>query len=240
MSITIPTGDLVGILSDVIPFAFPDDILPELNAVRLEWDGETLHALSTDRYRVGWSQWTPGDIDADEAAQDDLFADWGSGDEPWATSIPLADAKELVKVFKLPPKEANTAIVVDHNRASERTKVIRTRETGHSAITVVAEGLGVTFPFPDVRATLAKSDRIKAVRNAIYRAEFLADFAKVRPRGPMQMTFAGGLTHITIGKRFVGAITPQKGEDEPGRSLLRDGTGVVTTATITADHRDDE
>lgn len=239
MSITIPTGDLVGVLSDVIPFAFPDDILPELNCVRLEWDGETLHALTTDRYRVGWSQWTPGDIDADEAAQDDLFTEWGSGDEPWSTSIALADAKELVKVFKLPPKEANTPILVDHNRASERTKVIRTRETGHSAITVVADGLGLTFPFPDVRAQLAKADRVKAARNVLYKADYLADFAKVRPRGPMQLTFTATITHVTIGKRFVGAIMPQR-DDEPTRSLLRDGVGVVTTATITADHRDDD
>jgi len=226
MSITIPTGDLVGILSDAIPFAFPDDILPELHCVRLEWDGETLHTLATDRYRVGWSQWTPGDIDPDDAAQDDLFTEWGSGDEPWATSIGLADAKELVKVFKLGPKEANTPIVVDHFAEHDRTKVIRSRETGHSAITVVADGLGLTFPFPDVRAQLAKADRVKATRKAVYRADYLADFAKVRARGPMQLTFTGGLTHVAIGKRFVGAIMPQR-DDEPIRSLLRDAVGVV-------------
>jgi hypothetical protein len=229
MSITIPTGDLTGILADVIPFAFPEDDYPALCCVHLEWDGETLHAMTTDHHRLAWSQWTPGDID-DQPQQDDLFTDWGSGDEPWTTNLALADAKELVKVFKLPTKEMNTPVVIDHFAPPSltldelqvgakpappaRTKVIRSRETGHSAITVVAEDNG--HPFADLRATLAKNDRAKPTRNIIYNADYLADFAKVRARGPMQMTFTGPdkPTRITIGKRFIGAIMPQRPKDE--------------------------
>ncbi|MBM0235923.1 hypothetical protein JNW88_00275 [Micromonospora sp. ATA32] len=59
--ITIPTGDLVGVLADVIPFAFPEDDLPHVNCVRLEWDGEMLHAEATDTLHAARSSWHPDD-----------------------------------------------------------------------------------------------------------------------------------------------------------------------------------
>lgn len=223
MSITIPTGDLTGILADVIPFAFPDDNnLPEICCVRLEWDGETLHAMATDRYRLGWSQWTPGDMDeTDPPQQDDLFTRWGGADEPWAISIDLDDAKELVKVFKLPTKEMACPITVDHDAKYGRAKVVRTRDTGHSAITIVAEGNGLGYP--DLRVLLAANDRVKAVRSIQYNPGYLADFGKVRPRGPLELTFTGKLTQVTIGKRFQGAIARLDGKEE---NVLRDGAGL--------------
>ncbi|WP_213451561.1 hypothetical protein [Rhizomonospora bruguierae] len=65
--ITIPTGELVGLLGDVVPFASPDKDMPNYNVVRLEWDGEMLHALTCDTIRIGWSSWHP---DAAGAAPD--------------------------------------------------------------------------------------------------------------------------------------------------------------------------
>lgn len=206
--ITIPTGDLTGILADVIPFAFADEDIPDINCVRVEWDGNQLHALATDRYRIGWSTWEPGDVDEGEAAQDDLFTDWGSGDNPWAVSIALDEAKELVKVFKLGPKEWHTPLTIDYDAERWTLKVLRARETGHSAITVVAPD--TRGQFPDLRALLAKHDAVQPVRGLAFTAKLLADFAKVRPRGPMELSFTGelGLTHVAIGERFVGAVQP--------------------------------
>jgi hypothetical protein len=205
--ITIPTADLTGILGDTIPFAFPDDDFPDLHCVRLEWDGTRLHALTTDRYRIGISTWLPGEAAEGKEVQDDLFTDWGSGDDPWWVTIALPDAVELVKVFKLPPKEAvGTAVTVDYDPGYNRVTVKRARDTGHSAITVVAESSGSTFP--DVRRFLANADRVKSLRTVSYSAKFMADFGKVRQTGPMQLSFTGTLTHISIGERFVGAIMP--------------------------------
>jgi hypothetical protein len=204
--ITIPTGDLTGIIADVIPFAFSEKDFPALCAVRLEWDGTRLHAFATDRIRLGWSQWEPGDVSDGEEVQDDLFTDWGTGDEPWATTLDLDDAKELVSVFKLPPKELRTPLTVDYDPERDRTKVVRARDTGHSAITVIAEGNGEVFP--DLRVLLTKSDKLTKVTGQAYSAKFLADFAKVRPRGPMDLKFTAGLTRVSIGERFVGAIVP--------------------------------
>lgn len=205
--ITIPTGDFVGILADVIPFAGTDDEIPSINCVRLEWVGTRLDALATDRYRIAISEWEPGDPD-DRAVQDDLFTNWGSGDEPWRTTIALDDAKELVKVFKLGEKEYSVPLTVDYDRGRARLTVSRARNTGHSAITVVLETTEVEFP--DVRGHLAKKDALLPVTSLGFTAKLLADFGKVRARGPLELSFSGdlGLTHVRIGDRFTGAIMP--------------------------------
>lgn len=211
--ITIPTGDLVGILTDVLPFAFPHDDFPVLHSVRLDWDGRQLHALTTDRYRIGWATWEPGDI-TDADVQDDLFTEWGSGDQPWRCTLALPDAKEIARVFKLGPKEGQVPLTLDYEADRLRLTVKRAKETGHSAITISAEDQMANFP--DVRKLLASADRLSPRRDIQYNAAYLADFAKVRARGPLVMKHTKGLTHVSIGERFVGAIMPT------GRSLPSD------------------
>jgi hypothetical protein len=223
MSITIPTGDLTGILTDTIPFAFPKDDLPALNVVRLEWDSQALHAITTDRHRLAWSTWEPGDLAFGEDAQDDLFTEWGSGDNPWRCTLQLADAAEIAKVFKLGWKESRVPLTVDYEADRHRLTVKRTKETGHSAITISAED---TFSdeFPDVRKLLAAADKLTARRDIDYNAAYLADFAKVRPRGPLSMRHTKTLTHVSIGERFIGAIMPValRADEKP----LRSATGL--------------
>lgn len=206
--ITIPTGDLTGVLADVVPFAFDNDVVPEINCVRIEWDGDRLHALATDRYRLGISTWEPGDEGDGEAAQDDLFTEWGGADDPWGICIALDEAKELVKVFKLGPKEQHTPLTIDHDAERRHLKVVRGRETGHSAITVVAPDTFVEFP--NLRAMLSKHDTLEPVTGLAFTTKLLADFSKVRPRGPMELRFTGetGTALVAIGQRFVGAIQP--------------------------------
>lgn len=127
--ITIPTGDLTGVLGDVIPFAHRDDDLPTLSCVRLEWDGHTLHALTTDRYRIGWSQWHPDD-EPDGESQDDLFTRWGGADDAWWIYLPLDDAKDVVAAYKLGPKEQRTPLTIEN--LDGQLKVVRSRDTGYS------------------------------------------------------------------------------------------------------------
>ena len=210
--ITIPTGELTGVLADCVPFVFPDEDIPDINCVRVAWDGHMLHALATDRYRIAWSQWHPDDDTPGEEIQDDLFTQWGGADDAWRTTVALADAKQLVSVFKLGPKEARCPLTVDYDAANDRLKVSRSRDTGHSAITVVAQGSGAEFP--DLPAMLAKHDGATATRTVAYTAKFMADFAKVRPRAPMELTFTDALTHVAIGKRFSGAIMPVRLADD--------------------------
>lgn len=212
--ITVPTGELVGLLADTIPFACPDPELPGVNSVRLEWDRHMLHALSTDRIRIGIASWHPDDEPEGEV-QDDLFTKFGGADEPWAVLIPLEDAKHIVKVFKLGPKEQRTPLTVDAHNASVTVK--RSRDTGYPEMTVRVEGR--LDEFPDLRAVLADADTVQPVTGLAYGAKFLADFAKVRPRSPLELTFTGATspTLVQVGQRFTGAIMPTRVGDERER-----------------------
>lgn len=218
--ITIPTGEFVGILSDAIPFACTDDDLPSMNCVLVEWDGDVMHAISTDSIRMAWSQWAEDDeLPSGEVVQEDLLSPWGAddGDEPWSILLPLADAKHLVKTYKLPVKEVWTPLQVDVDRGAVPMRLVveRRRETGHSAIRTVVEGS--TADFPKIRDVLTKFDRLEPVTDLAYTATRLADFAKVRPRGPMELKFTGRKTptHVTIGTRFIGAIQPARIGKDP-------------------------
>lgn len=214
MTVTIPTSELVGLLGDTIPFASPSDEVPVLNAIRVEWDGAQLHAMSTDRYRIGWSTWDPSD-DPDEGRQDDLFTEYGSDEdgEQWHLHIGLADAKDIVAAYRLGAKEDDAPLTVARvvTAEGEQLTVDRSRLTGYSAITMVVRGAHAD-PDPNIRGLLAKHDTAVPVGEIAYTAKLLADFAKVRARGPLRLTFTGETkaTLVAIGDRFVGAIVPVK------------------------------
>lgn len=211
MTVTISTADLMGLLGDTIPFASSSDDLPALNSINVFWDGTKLHTQATDRYRIGWASWHPDD-EPERDYQGDVFSQPGSGDDPWRILIPLDDAAHLVKTYKLPPKEAFAPLTVDCHDGQLSVK--RHRDTGHPAITTVIDGRGDAFP--DVEQHLANHDVIEKVEGLSFTAKYLADFAKVRARGALQMRFTGDTSPVlvTIGERFVGLIMPVRETDE--------------------------
>lgn len=215
MPIVIPTYDLRGILTDTLPFACVDPEYIGINAICLEWDGHLMHALSTDRYRIAWSQWSPDDA-PEVDTQDDLFMTPGGDDAPWSICISLDDAKHLHSTFKLKTKEEfGVPLLVEC--VDKQLIVRRGKESGHAQVVVTAEAQSETLP--DVRALLKESDRLEPVHGIAFDAKKLADFGKVRQRGPMEVRFTGerSLTHVSIGDRFVGAIMPVRtdADNEP-------------------------
>lgn len=203
--ITIPTGDLVGIVNDAIPFASADKEDNVLRSVHLEWDGEVMHAIATDRIKLGWSQWSPDD-DHEIEHQETLFTKWGGVDEPWAVTIAYDDAKHLAKTFALPAKQMYIPLTIE--RVGRSVRVSRTKADGHSGVVVVIEDTFVEYP--SVRQVLADNDVTRQAGGLSVSVSHLAAFAKVRPRGPMAMRFTGphSLIHVTIGERFIGAVHP--------------------------------
>lgn len=214
-TLTLPTYELVGALTDVIPFAATDKDFPPLYGVRLEWDGERLHTHATDRYRVGWSTWSPDDPPpADVEAQDPLSG-WGADDEkPWACFLALPRAKEIVTVFKLPAKTAWTAVHVSLDFAELQVRRDADRDGDVSAVRLrVPTVLGLDMV--DVRKTLQRTPEVTPTRRVAFRPNLLADFAKVRNNGaPMRIELAGerGAVRVRIGERFTGAIMPYRAE----------------------------
>lgn len=225
MTITIPTTEFVGLIGDVLAFAFPKPDLPHVNCVRFDWDGEMLHAAATDTLRAARSSWHPDDADG-SSDQDSLFTTLGGADDPWMVIAGYAEARELVNVYKLPSKEGRTPLALDYNRGSLR--VIRSRDTGHQAITTVVESKAVDFP--DVRKALDVEPVVEGVEAIHFVGQHLADLGSVRQRGTLRLAFAGPrrATRVTIGERFVATLNPDRvGEREHGGGLdLRTASGV--------------
>lgn len=211
--ITIPTEDFVGILADCIPFASTEEDLVNINAIRVDWDPDRLYASATDRYRVAVSAYDPTDPPQRDT-EDMMGVEWGGADDPWSVNVSLADAIHLTKVFKLPVKHGQVPLAIDY--VDGRLKVGRDRNTGHPAITVTVDGQ--MEPFPNLREELASLDVTAKVAEITFNAKYLADFAKVRPRGPMVLTFTGDATPclVQIGQRFTAAIMPIRlGDPQP-------------------------
>lgn len=215
MTIMIPTGDLTGILADCLPFASTDRDDEVRHAIRIEWDGTMLHAFSTDGVRAAWSAWTADD-EHQTSHQEDLFTKWGGGDLPWSLTLAPADAKDLVTIFKLSGKEYYTPLVIEETNGT--LKVVRRRDSGHPALTAAMPDQFVSFP--DIRKLLADNSVGDRVPSIAFSARQLADFAKVRPRGPLELTFTGQHKPVlvAIGSRFQGAIMPHRPDGEAERT----------------------
>lgn len=168
-----------------------------------------------------------------------VHRDWGGTDDPWHATISLEDAKHLVKTYKLGSKEIWVPLTIEHVGRSVR--VVRSRDTGHSAISTVCVDTFVEFP--KVRDILAAKDTVAPAAGFNLNAKYLADFAKVRPRGPLVMRFTGehSLIHLSIGERFAGAIQPIRDDErlagtpkpETASDVLRHGAGVLLSTTPT-------
>ncbi len=208
--ITIPTVELVGLLSDVIPMAGKDTDELDLNCVRLSWDGEKLHAQATNRHITGWSTWDPDDSPAQDH-QGDLLNQWGGTDAPWAATIALADATHLVKTYKLGGKRWFVPLTIECTDAGVR--IVRSKDHGHSVISTVVKDRFVEFPRVD--ELLAETNVAGKTANASalsFNPKHLAAFGKVREHGDgkvdLRFTGPAGLVHVYIGTRFRGGIQP--------------------------------
>lgn len=212
--IMIPSAELTGLLGDVVHLAHPDGkvSIPWLSCVHLSWDGEMVHTMATDRYKLGWSSWHPDDL-PDGDVQDDIITTWGGDDEPWQIVIPLADARHLIKAYKVPKKLQRVPIGI--TVGDGLIEVLRSRDSGRSAVRVVIKGT-TSEEMPDIPKLLSEHDTSQATRTARYDADGLAAFARVRSSSALEMTFDGknGLTKIAIGDRFVGAIVPVRRRDD--------------------------
>lgn len=213
MTIIIPTADLVGVLADVLPFAFPEDDLPHVNCVRIEWDGYMLHAEATDTLHAARSSWHPDDDQDGNTNKPTLTNPLGGADDRWALIVAYADAKEVVKDYKLPAKEGGVPLNLDYDNGA--LTIRRSRDTGHPAKRITLEGRMVDFP-PIGRILDSEPDEHPTGRIR-YTGAAVARVGQVRQRGLMDMTFGRKRTHVTIGERFVASLAPDRsGErDQP-------------------------
>jgi hypothetical protein len=203
--ITIPTGELTGLLSDVLVFAFPEDDLPHVNCVRIEWDGDMLHAEATDTLHAARSSWHPDDIDGNDS-QPSLHNPLGGDDDRWVVIAAYDDVKEAVKDYKLPNKEAGVPLTLVYDDGT--LTIRRSRDTGHTDKKITLEGRMVEFP--PVGKLLDEQPVPYPTGEIRYSGAAVARVGQVRQRGLMHMTFGERRTRVTIGDRFVASLSPDR------------------------------
>jgi hypothetical protein len=228
----VPTGDLVGILSDVLPFA-PAGKDNAHYGVLLEWDGTALHAHAADGLSAGISTYDPED--PNDFGEDNDQA-WGPfGETPrWRVFVTADDVAEIVKTFKVPYKLRAIPLFLRVDETGARLTIERHRASGKTAHVMTVEPTDADRSFRDIRAEVERFDKnpVELSRIPVW-AHRVAAFEQAGRRGvmwqyPVEMSDASLLV-IRIGERFVGYTTLYREPKQSAGDVLRDGAGVMVS-----------
>jgi hypothetical protein len=236
--ITISTGDLLGLLTDVMPLATDSKDSPQYG-VLLEWtdamsDGGRLRAHATNGgLTAGVSSWDPDDREIYVAPDEFAYVPGRSfEDEPaWRAFIAMPDVAEIVKTFKLPAKFLWIPLRVKVNDTGTRLIIERSRDTGKTQHLMTVQPTGTEAAVPDIDAMVEGALHRLRPRNGIKMwGHRIAAFANASRRGPLDLTFTNaGPVVVRVGDRFAGTLTAEK--PERSASVLRDGAGVMVGAS---------
>lgn len=187
MTITIPTAELIGLLTDVTGFA-PADKEDFYWGVQLRWSSRDVYPNGPDEVGVrvdeliasaystasgAASTWEPGsgreggdDPDDSQLGRkpainlDDMK--WGGDDAPWRAFLSMPDVRDLIKLFKVPAKLWAYPLTLDISATGDRLTVRRTAEFGKPAASMTVDTHADLFGyeqtvFPDVAAVVAEA-----------------------------------------------------------------------------------
>lgn len=238
--ITIPTTELIGGLSDVLPVI--TDPKSALAGVVVEWTGEALRFTTYDVYSGACVEWVPGEGaegeigDGDEAEDDDIA--WGGDDDPWRTWIWLDHAKDIVKLFKLPAKLWRFPVQIKCTVAGDLMFERVDSPRGNRELRIPGDLDKARRDVPDVTAIANAYDRTPTEHAAgRFNAARLGAFGAVRPHGLMQMEFGtvNEPVGVRIGSRFHGFIYFADAKNVRPYNSLRDGAGVHVQESSVSD-----
>lgn len=234
--ITIPTAELVTVLSGALAFA-PVVKTDQFRGVLLQWDGEALHVSGYDVLsgaRVSW--WDGAGREGDPESDTESEIRYGGDDEPWRAFVAYDDVTDLVKTFKLPAKLWWVPVNVKVNSMGTRLIVERSPEHGKpEASMAVRCDIDTAAKFPDVHGIAgavfgATYGLVSTIGFAPHR---LAAYGSVAVGDSMTLTFGpeGAPTAVRMGVRVVGFAYPAGTQRSAARTtqefnLLRDGAGV--------------
>lgn len=230
--ITIPTTELIGCLTDVLPQI--SDEKGALAGVKVAWDGDSLHFTTYDVYSGATVTWTPGEgaegtIDESGESESEDIA-WGGDDAAWATWIWLPQAKEILKLFKLPAKLWRFPVTLKCSLSGDRLTVERTDSPKGERLLSIPGQPDQLKHVPDMGFMASAQREITDRPGARFHASRLGAFGGVRPHGAMQLTFGtvNDPVGVQIGSRVTGFLYFADAKDVRPYSFLRDGSGLAT------------
>lgn len=229
MTITIPTRELITIISDALVFA-PADKDAELYGIQLRRDGSALRAAGYDVLSGAESSWYwEQETDSEDAPV------WGPDDEPgepdeWSVFLPLPDAKEIVKTYKLAPKFGATPVHLDFSQPmvaddgeSTAPRLYLTRQrhpwcTAHSLILQTVPdvkflSIGAIIDAASdamVGSTAVADDADPGSLTMSFNPARLAQFGRIFPHGVALVRYLGREqpTIVHVGGRVRGFVFP--------------------------------
>lgn len=235
--ITIPTHELIGMISDMLPFVDVDKDSIAGHCIRIEQDGDELTMLATNRMQAFRVTWSPQDI-AETAFDVRLHSDFN-------VRITPADAKAIVSAFKMPSKLDYAPLNVSaqvHSLAENTYRLTVSRSSEDdlwSALSMNVTGRGV--PIKDT-SDVPESDIHGLINGQVggsdvglygltWNPKVLANLGKVERHGAIKVTHRssrdGAPVYVKAG-RLDGVMFPVR-ELPGGRvDVLRTGSGVLT------------
>jgi hypothetical protein len=209
MTLTMPTREFVGLITDVLPFASTDDEDVAWHRVVFRWDGVRLHSMAGDGLRAATMSWGPDDDN--EPQIPGLEFGPRSNAEPCHNPILPSEAKEIAQKFK-PTQKGLGEVPVRIDGSADQLRVERDAD-GLVALRSVALSRPWSDNAPDIIAAI---DEVEArARHAsprpwmAYSGSWLAPFADprvVRQRAPLVLAFGPVTTYVRIGRWFRGFV----------------------------------
>lgn len=234
MTITIPTAELIGLLTDVASFA-PTDKDDVYWGVQLEWsrrevdatdnnDWYETEALVASAYSTtsgACATWEPGtgrEGEIDESGKtpaiDTEDVRWGGDDSPWRAFLSMDDVRDLIKLFKVPARLWAYPLTLDISATGDRLTVRRTAEFGKPAASMTVDTHTDRFgyegvKFPDVAAVVAEArEHLAATDGETFWAHQLGALGAVRAHDSLHITLPaeGYPSALLMGERWQGFI----------------------------------
>lgn len=234
--ITIPTHELIGMISDMLPFVDTDKDSIATHCVRIEQSDDTLTMLATNRaqvFRVTWSSENDGH-------------NWGAGSN-FSVRISPTDAKAIVSAFKLGQKLDYAVLRVSARIMSVEDNTYRleiwrgAEEDMWSALTMHVTGRGTPIadngdaPEPDIHGLInsaAGDDRPEVMLAGLtWSPKLLANLGKVERHGAVRIAHRSsrdGAPVYVKAERLDGIMFPVKELSGERVDILRTGAGVLT------------
>lgn len=205
MTLTMPTREFVGLITDVLPFASTDDEDTAWHRVAFRWDGTRLHTMAGDGRRAATMSWGPDDGDQPELSG--LGYGPSGGTEPWELAILPSEAKEIAQKFK-PTKKELGEVPVRIDGSPDQLRAERDAD-GLVALRSVALSRPWSDSVPDIIEVIdnveEQARRARPREFMAYSGMWLAPFADprvVRQRGALTLSFGPVSTYVRIGRWF--------------------------------------
>jgi hypothetical protein len=195
---------------------------PKEQGILIAWDGEQLHFAAHDVNSGGISTWIPGE--GAEGEQDDegsADVDWGGDDSPWQVFLWAGQAKEILKLFRLPAKLWRVPVTLKCTLTGDRLIIEREDGPKGERLLTLPSDQDRARKFPDIREIASRRTEVSTGYGDVqFWPARIGAFGQVRPHGALALHFGYEKepVMVRVGTRFVGFLYQAPPPERPNPS----------------------